>query len=366
MHADGVQESKSLSTNQPSLSSALESARPFKFEIVGAGGIGCAVGYALKRAGASVTFVDADLEKVTWGRTHGVCVDGLEPLAADFRSYAEWTPEPESAIVLCTKCYDNAVVLARTPSSAMLIPIQNGFDRALETRFKGPEGIASFVSECLPHKTHTRITRKGKLHLGYRGATINSGNDRGLLQQLLALLNLSPLFRLAPVPDILPYKYTKLMYNAAISPVAAAAGIDNGQLLALPNARKLFFGLLAENYGILKNAGITLGKIGPFHPDTVAKILRRTMVARSMAWVFYPTLRKTYCSMSGDLPRGRTEIDYYNHHLIEVAGDYPCPLNQRIYALVKRIESERIQPSTDLLTEVVETESRSNRETVRV
>ena len=43
--------------------------------IIGAGGIGCAVGYAFCAAGVRVTFVDADEQKVLWGRQP---VDGAE------------------------------------------------------------------------------------------------------------------------------------------------------------------------------------------------------------------------------------------------------------------------------------------------
>jgi 2-dehydropantoate 2-reductase len=75
-------------------------------------------------------------------------------------------------------------------------------------------------------------------------------------------------------------------------------------------------------------------------------------VAGFLAWFFYPTLRKTYCSMSGDLPRGRTEIGYYNGHLIELAGDFPCPLNRRVYALVRKMEQERIPPGIQVLNEL--------------
>jgi 2-dehydropantoate 2-reductase len=53
--------------------------------------------------------------------------------------------------------------------------------------------------------------------------------------------------------------------------------------------------------------------------------------------------------MSGDLPKGRTEIDFYNRHLIDLAGQRPCPINRRIYELVKSMESERIPPSLKML-----------------
>src|SRR5690349_20461378 len=99
--------------------------------IVGAGGIGCAVGYALRTAGVSVIFVDADDAKLDWGRQHGVVVDRLPPRDAKFVAFADWQPPADAVVLLCTKCYDNATVLARIPPSARLIPIQNGFDPLL-------------------------------------------------------------------------------------------------------------------------------------------------------------------------------------------------------------------------------------------
>src|SRR5439155_14135206 len=77
---------------------------------------------------------------------------------------------PDSTVLLCTKCYDNPPVLRRLPASVTLIPIQNGFDPELDALGHAWEGIASFVSECAPGRTHTRITRGGKLHFGKRGA----------------------------------------------------------------------------------------------------------------------------------------------------------------------------------------------------
>ncbi len=277
-----------------------------------------------------------------------MAVDHLPPRSAAFVAFADWRPPADALVLLCTKCYDNAAVLERLPASATLIPIQNGFDPLLCARAHAIEGIASFVSECLPRRTHTRITRPGRLHFGYRRSAHEGRPDiPRCLRNLVARR-----IRVEIVEDILPYKYAKLMYNAAISPLASAAGIDNGQLLRLPHARALFFDLLRENHAILAGAGIALGKVGPLHPSTVAAILRRPWIAHALAWAFYPGLRKTYCSMSGDLPSGRTEIDYYNGHLLELAGDTPCPLNRRVYALVKRMERERLVPHLGILEQL--------------
>jgi 2-dehydropantoate 2-reductase len=317
--------------------------------IVGAGGIGVAVGYAMRSAGVPVTFVDADAAKVEYGRRHGVAVDRRPSITADFNHFDEWQPQPSAAIWLCTKCYDNGAVLARIPSSCSILPIQNGFDSQLDEREHAAEGIASFVSECLPGKTHTRITRPGKLHLGGRGC----GDESRLLAWAEALRR-GGLFRVALVPDIRPYKHTKLMYNAAISPLAAAAGINNGQLLSVPAARRLFFGLIRENYAILNGAGMPLGKVGPFRPATVMKILRQPTLANAFAWAFYPSLRGTYCSMAGDIEKGRTEIDNYNGHLLRLAGGTPCPLNRRVYDVVKQLEAERRVPGVRVFDELNE------------
>jgi 2-dehydropantoate 2-reductase len=315
-----------------------------EYFIVGAGGIGCAVGHALCAAGLPIVFVDTDPEKLRWGRKHGVGVDDRPALPATFLNFDDWSPPEGAVVLLCTKCYNNAAVLARVPPSTTLLPIQNGFDRALEGRGTFPEGIASFVSECHPQRTQTRITRQGRLHLGMHHVSDRAEWRADQLAVLAERLRKQAAFQVEEVADILPFKHSKLMYNAAISPLAAAAGLDNGQLLSIPRARHLFFELLRENYAILHMAGVSLGRIGPLHPKNVNRILRHGLIARALGWAFYPTLRGSYCSMSGDIETGQTEIDFYNGYLIELAGARPCPLNRRVYALIQRMQQERATP----------------------
>ena len=316
--------------------------------VVGAGGIGCAAGYALRAGSLDVTFVEADSEKVAWGTRNGVGLDRHPLLRANFVPFETWHPPPNSTVLLCTKCFDNAAVLGRLPPSVSLMPIQNGFDQALRGRTV-IEGIASFVSECLPKRTHSLITRGGELHIGGGKAKATSPSVELVIQSL----ERHGSFRVKRVPDVLPYKYAKVMYSAAISPLAAVAGLDNSQLLTIRKARRFFFEILRENYGILKAARVPLGTVGPFHPDTVDRILRWPVIARVMAWPFAWSLRNTYCSMTGDIPKGRTEIEYFNGHLIELAGDREIPLNRRAHALVKRMEQQRATPARHWLDELV-------------
>lgn len=307
--------------------------------VVGAGGIGSAVGAALRAAGVAVTYVEANPAKVAWGRANGLTVV----------PFAEWEPAEDDVILLCVKCYDNAAVLAKVPFTATLIPIQNGFDPQLDSFGHSSEGIASFVAACPADRIEAKVTRPGELHLGGRGGRPLAAGVKWLTGKL-DRPGTRAWFVPRLVANVLPVKHTKLMYNAAISPLAAAAGIDNGKLLSDPLARRLFFALIQENYAILSAAGIELGKVGPFRPRTVARILRQKWLARLMARAFEPSLRGTYCSMAGEIERGRTEIENYNGHLLRLAeGRVDVPLNRAVYELVKRMEANREMPRREVL-----------------
>jgi 2-dehydropantoate 2-reductase len=329
------------------LASVVEAGSPGAV-VIGAGGIGCAIGHALRSGGVDVTFVEADERKVAWGRSHGVRIEGRPTRPARFVRFDDWRARGDETIFLCTKCYDNRAVLDRLGSGAEVVPVQNGFDRQLDGRVS-VEGIASFVSECEDDRPVTRITRAGRLHIGPRGGGAELPSE---LDGLVGVLEREAPFAVTRTVDVLPYKYAKLMYNAAISPLAAVTGVDNAALLTHRRARALFFALLRENYGILKRAGVPLGRVGPFHPDTVDRILRRPLVARAMAGPFSRTLRNTYCSMSGDIEKGRTEIENFNGHLVELAGGRGCGLNETVLGLVNRMAAARSVPELDRLAEI--------------
>ena len=310
--------------------------------VVGVGGIGAVLAWSLARAGWEVTLVENNQDKIAAGRADGLVVAGQAPVQLPFVSFADWQPPADAAILLCTKTYDNPAILARLKSLRHLVPVQNGYDTLLDSHDFAGEGIASFVSECERARPVTRITRPGSLHIGARRAI--TAEERGELAHLAEALTRGGLFEVELVEDVRPFKAAKLMYNAAISPLAAAAGVDNAELLTDPLAKRLFFALLLENHAVLRHAGLALAKIGPFHPDTVARILRTPGLPTLMATFFRPSLRGTYCSMGPDIGRGETEIEAYNGHLVRLAGNFPCPLNRAAARLIKRITQERLAP----------------------
>jgi hypothetical protein len=56
--------------------------------------------------------------------------------------------------------------------------------------------------------------------------------------------------------------------------------------------------------------------------------------------------------MAGDLPNGPTELDNYNGHLLELAGDRQVPLNRAVYELANKVESEGSKPDRRFLDEL--------------
>lgn len=303
--------------------------------------------WCLVRAGWDVTVVEVHAGKLKTGREEGIKIDGHEPVFPSLVDFHDWAPPGDAFVVLCTKTYDNPAVLARLRNPSRLVPVQNGFDPVLDQQGHPGEGIASFVSECLRDRPLTRITRPGRLHIGARREV--TASERAELAVLAAALAKTGVFPVELVEDVRPYKSAKLMYNAAISPLAAAAGVDNGELLTDRLAKRLFFGLLQENYAILRQAGVPLARIGPFHPDTVSWILRTPGLPSLMAVFFRPSLRGTYCSMAPDIASGRTEIEAYNGHLIRLAGRFPCPINRAAFALIEKMMTEHLPPKRDHL-----------------
>ena len=55
-------------------------------------------------------------------------------------------------------------------------------------------------------------------------------------------------------------------------------------------------------------------------------------------------------------------MENYNGHLIRLAGAFPCPLNRRVYELVRRMEQERISPHFGVLDQLAFSELRLDAE----
>jgi 2-dehydropantoate 2-reductase len=336
---------------------------PKSADVIGAGGIGICIAMALHRAGCQVRLVEKSASKVRRGSSEGVQIHGFPPEPIPLVAFQDWIPSPNAPLFLCIKGYHNSQALEKICPNIPVIPIQNGFDPELAERTTSLEGIASWISECDPEAPQTRITRRGDFHFGPAQGVSTPGisppGEASLVKTARSWLEaigphlISMGIRPRLTNDIRPYKASKLIYNAAISPIASAAGIDNSLLLTDPQARRWFFALLRENIAIMQAKNIPLGKVGPFLPSTVAWILGKGWLRAPLARFFAPSLRGTYCSMALDFAKGETEIDHYNGHLIRLAGnDKLCPVNRLVVHLAKVWLDAGRAPSREFLNEL--------------
>lgn len=313
--------------------------------IVGAGGIGCSLGATIHHAGHPVKLIEACYQKISWSHVNGIQVSGIPTQSIPIQDFESWNPKSNEINIICLKSYKNKLIQSKRLNWQNSITVQNGFEPSLLNEDRVGEGIASYIAECDPQKTLVRITRPGALHLG----TFCGKEEKLPFIKSIAKLIKIPKVKVITTDNIYKFKYTKFLYNCAISPLASGCGIDNGQLLAHPKIRPLFLDLLRENLGILNRANIELGKVGPFAPGTVVSILKNPWVTRFLAKWFQKSLSNTYCSMACDWSTGETELDDYLGHLINLSGNHPCPLNTALYHWCKERLSRRMAPSMELI-----------------
>jgi ketopantoate reductase len=100
-------------------------------------------------------------------------------------------------------------------------------------------------------------------------------------EALIGLLERHGSFTVVRVPEVLPYKYTKLMYNAAISPIAAVAGFDD--LFHRPPSKLLVTVHGAEGAAVV---GTTDGRLDDQGPRLGRRPVHRALVSHGkiLSW----------------------------------------------------------------------------------
>ena len=309
--------------------------------VVGAGGIGCAAGLRPVggRGGPSRSWRRTPA-KVEAGRRDGVGVDGRPPLTAEFVPFEEWHPPADARRASAPSATTTPPCWTRLPPAAVLIPIQNGFDPRLAAHGHACEGIASFVSECEADRPHTRITRPGELHLGPEAAArresrrgmhaLGRARARGPVPRRGRAADRAVQARQAHVQrrDLAARRGRGDRQRASSSrcppPAGSSSRCSRRTTASSPRPACARQGRPVPS----RDGGV----------DPAAEVARRVMARR-----FEPSLRGTYCSMAGEIQKGRTEIDNYNGHLIRLAERHakPCPLNRAAYDLVTRMTAER-------------------------
>jgi 2-dehydropantoate 2-reductase len=194
------------------------------------------------------------------------------------------------------------------------LTLQNGLGNdTLLARTLGPDRVARGVTTLGAY-----VRAPGEVQAAGEGVVTLEKHPRlGGLADLLRAAG----FDVQIVEDVRPAMWAKLVINAAVNPLTALLGVENGALWQRPTARELALGLAGEALQVARAAGVVL----PFDDPAplLERVLQQTAANRS--------------SMLQDVLRGApTEVEAINGALVREAEKLgvPAPLNRTIFLLM--------------------------------
>jgi len=307
--------------------------QPLRVCIVGCGAMGLLYAAKLASVGVETMLVCRRLEQAQLINQEGIVVEvggGFEN--ARVPAVAALSPPRGQCTlgIVAVKAYDTpgAIEVLRQAlrRGGVAVTVQNGLGplEALEEAF-GAERAAAAV-------TYYGATRLGDNRVRFEGgAAIYVGQRRGLSRDAEPLLGmLVDALRDAGLEahlidrSIEPWRWDKLVVNAAINPVTALTGAPNYIVLRSEWAQRLAFGLAEEAAAAARAHGVPL----PREPRrAVEETARATAYNRS--------------SMLQDIEAGRrTEVEFINGAVVAKAREkgLDAPLNEAMLYAVKALE----------------------------
>jgi len=298
--------------------------------VVGPGAMGCLFAGYLARSGHEVTLFDR-----RESRAADIVRDGLHIETRDDVQQVTCaaTTDPASLgqaelVLVCVKAYDTAEV-ARTlggylSEQGTVLTLQNGLGN-VEALSEHVDAGRVFGGSTAEGAT---LLGTGSVRHAGRGPTViapsvpENVEVAGKLAAVLAEAG----FDATAERDLTHVLWSKLLVNAAINPLTALLGVQNGQLVEIPPARRLVKDVTREVTQVAVAEGAIEGSA-----DTVAiveKVCRATARNRS--------------SMLQDVTsKRRTEIDAILGELLARARSrqIDVPVCTTLYGAVKALES---------------------------
>jgi 2-dehydropantoate 2-reductase len=288
--------------------------------VFGAGSLGSLIGGLLARE-HDVTLVGRD-PHVSAVREEGLAVSGEYEFRVHPDATTEGTRLEADLAVVTVKSYDTAEAARElaTGSFDAVLSLQNGLgnERELAARVVAPVLAGTATYGALSEGPGAvRCTGVGEVVLG------SLGGEADLARQVAEAYTAAGVACTA-VEDVRRRLWEKCAVNAAINPLTALAGVENGAVLDDP-AREVARSAARETARLARSGGIELTD-----DDALAAldaVVEATADNRS--------------SMLQDVERGRcTEIDAINGYVVEHAAD-PVPTNAALAGLVKTWELGR-------------------------
>jgi len=332
-----------------------------RFIVVGAGSVGGTIGGALAESGHDVVLVarGAHLEALqSSGLTLVTPSQTLRPSVRSVSGPDELTLSPDDVLILAVKSQDTLPLLVQWSSQPVrgggiageLLPLvcaQNGvaneynalryFERVygmcvwLPATLAGP-GVV--VAEATPGFGILDLGRVGSL-------AVSGGSPVDATAHVLAQDLTDAGFAAYATPDVLPWKYGKLLRNLS-NAIQAACGRTSS-----PAAAELTKLAVSEGEEVYRAAGVS-------HVDLKAAYAER---GDDFAVAEVPGYRRGGGSTWQSLNRGLPEVeaDYLNGEIVALgrAHGVPCPVNERLRQVVNAMAASEMPPGSISAEEIL-------------
>jgi len=332
--------------------------------VVGAGGIGCAIGARLAQHHPLI-FVDSWHENVDAMRRSGLTVDypdgqvHVEPIRAWHLTEMGQINDPPEVVLLAVKSYQTAeIVTSLLPyltETSPVVSLQNCINEDTIASIVGPNrtiGAMVRFDGALKGPGHGSATRKERrLVIGQLDGRITPR-----LQEIGAVLSQSVPTDLSD--NIWRELWSKLVRNTEVNAVAVIGGLGMGQIVTDPTARRLAIALGMETVKVALRLGIELdpteldGPVSAYLQPLGSPEVNGLEEHFRKMFEAYPQVK---ASMLQDVEKGRpTEIDFMNGHVVKKGAELgiPTPLNAEMVRLVKEVEAGKRRPDRQAVAEV--------------
>ncbi|MBR4458023.1 MAG: 2-dehydropantoate 2-reductase [Clostridia bacterium] len=320
---------------------------PNRIAVIGGGAIGGITAALMAEKGYDVTLVCKHGEiaqKAAGEGLHvtGHCGDRRVKLRAVCR-----TEELEGLYDLCliaTKAYDMPgaarAALPHLKEDSLVVSMQNGICVDELAAVVGRERTVGCVigwGATMHAPGELEMTSGGDFIIG-----LPDGSRPARLESLREAL--SAVTQTQVSDGILAELWSKLIVNSCITSLGALCGLRLGEMMARRDARRIFLAVIGEAVQVAKALKIDVppygGKLNYFSlmkGNGALDRLRRHTVIRVVGLKY----AKLKSSSLQSLERGRpTEIDCFNGYIARQGAGcgIPCPVNERLTAMVHEIE----------------------------
>ncbi|MBO5595676.1 MAG: 2-dehydropantoate 2-reductase [Bacteroidales bacterium] len=326
--------------------------------IYGAGSLGTILGAYITKKGGKIDLINRNVKHVEALQKNGAQVTGTVNFTQPVTAY---TPDKMSGlydiIFLLTKQQQNAEVVTflkdyLAPDGA-IVTLQNGLPE---------QGIADIVGEervlgctvawgaTLLEPGVSELTSSPD-SLTFSLGSIGTKPNKHLPEVKRLLEMMGPV---TVEPNFVGTRWSKLLINSAFSGMSTVLGCTFGEAAANKTSRRIVLALIKECIDVCAQGGI---KIEPVQGKDAVKLLDyHGPIKKQLSLFILPIAIKKHAklkaSMLQDIEKGkRTEVDAINGAIAAYGRKigFPTPMNEKVTAIIHRIEQGELKPSFDNL-----------------